>query len=346
MSAKKQIIKISIKYSISIVLLFLIAAVGVLLANYRPATHNYTTESFNWQYDLDYNETEYNIVFDHHSHAIHSDGILTLEENILWHIAHGFNAMSISDHDTLGDTENLVFLAEKYSSQIVIFQGMEWTTNRIHLNLIGISEYIPDQNNPTDEEIQAAIDATHEQSGIVVVNHIPWSLPRMSDHPTRAQLLAWGVDYIELVNEDVYDYDSDSWCNDTGGFGKITGTDMHHPMDVSGWTLMKADNFTAAGIMKELLLRNTEIIYERFGSIDYSEGNQSGGYRLIEPFVFIGDYFANLGSEGGFVDWRAFGIAFTYLTVGFGVYESSKFGIEKLNERIKQKKSIQKEQDI
>ncbi|NHJ40379.1 MAG: hypothetical protein FK731_10140, partial [Asgard group archaeon] len=87
MSAKKRITNISIKYGISIILLFLVAAIGVLLANYRPASYNYTTESFNWQYDLDYNETEVNIVYDHHSHTVHSDGILTLEENILWHIA-------------------------------------------------------------------------------------------------------------------------------------------------------------------------------------------------------------------------------------------------------------------
>ncbi|NHK32343.1 MAG: PHP domain-containing protein [Asgard group archaeon] len=343
MNAKKRIINISIKYCISIVLLFLLAGVGVLLANYRPASINYTIESFNWQYDLDYSETEFNIVFDHHSHTKHSDGILTLEENILWHIAHGFNAMAISDHDTLGDTENLAFLADKYSSQIVVFQGMEWTTNRIHLNLIGITEYIPDQNNPTDEEIQAAIDATHDQSGIVVVNHIPWSLPRMPDHPTRAQLLDWGVDYIESVNEHDYDYDSDSWCNNTGGFGKITGTDMHHPMHVSGWTLMKADNFTTEGIMKELQLRNTEIIYDKFGSIDQSEGIPIGAYRLVEPLVFFGDYLANFDIEGGFVDWRAFGMAFTYLTAGIGLYEGSKCGIEKLAERRKKKKTIQEE---
>ncbi|MHA1213562.1 MAG: hypothetical protein ACTSSH_14025, partial [Candidatus Heimdallarchaeota archaeon] len=326
---------------ISIVLLFLLAAVGVVLANYRPAVKNYTTESFNWQYDLDYNETEYNIVFDHHSHTIHSDGVLTLEENILWHIAHGFNAMAVSDHDTLGDTDNLAFLADKYKSQIVVFQGLEWTTNRIHLNFIGISDYIPDQNNPTDEEIQIAIDAAHAQGGIVVVNHIPWSLPRMPDHPTRAQLLAWDVDYIELVNEDVYDYDSDSWCNDTGGFGEITGTDMHYPMDVSGWTLLKADNFTAAGIMKELLLRNTEIIYERFGSEDFSEGPPSGGYKLLEPLIFIGDYFASLGSEGGFVDWRAFGVAIGYLTLVFGSFQGIKFGFEKRRE----KKQLKEESD-
>ncbi|MBN1329665.1 MAG: hypothetical protein JXA54_09345 [Candidatus Heimdallarchaeota archaeon] len=338
MTVKKRLLIVAIKFAILVIGFILLVGIGVLAANLRPSAFSYTDESFNWVYTPDYNQTEFNIVFDHHSHTYYSDGILSVEHNILWHLAHGFNAITISDHNKMLDPTELNAMATKYMGQMILIPGMEYTTNRIHMNFIGITELIPVPNNPTDEEIQEAIDAAHDQGGIVVVDHIPWSLPRMPNHPTRAQLLSWGVDYIELVNEDVYDYDSDSWCNNTGGFGKITGTDMHRPMDVSGWTLMKTDNFSTAGIMKELYLRNTEIIYESHGSDDRSVGIPKPSYKLVEPIVFVGDYFANLGVDGGFVDWQAFGVAFSYMTIIFGVFQVAKFSFEKRKEKkLKQK---------
>ncbi|NHJ87205.1 MAG: PHP domain-containing protein [Asgard group archaeon] len=333
MTARKRLLMITIKFAILVVGYILLVGVGVLAANYRPAEYSYTDTSFDWSYSPDYNETEFNIIYDHHSHTFYSDGILSVEHNILWHIAHGFNTITISDHNKMLDPDEFNTMATKYAGQIILIPGMEYTSSRIHMNFLGITEMIPVTNNPSDEEIQEAIDAAHAQGGIVIVNHIPWSLPRMPTHPTKAQLLAWGVDYIELVNEDVYDYDSDAWCNNTGGFGKITGTDMHRPMDVSGWTLMKADNFTAAGVMKELFLRNTEIIYDYHGSKDHSIGTPKVSYKILEPFISFGEYFANLGLEGGFVNWQAFGVGFAYMTIIFGMFQAAKFGFEKRRER-------------
>ncbi len=339
MSSKKRIINISIRLGVILSLFMITVVVSTLSAGYPPAKYLYTNESFDWEFTPEYNETQFNIVFDHHSHTLYSDGHLTVEQNILWHLAHGFNAIAISDHNTMDNAEEIAVMAEKYKDDIIFVPGFEWTTGRIHMNLIGITEYIPvPSNKPTDEEIIAAIDATHNQGGVVIVDHIPWSLPRMPTHPTRAQLLAWGVDYIEMVNEDVYDIYSESWCNNTGGFGQITGTDMHDPMDVSGWTLMSADNLTTAGIMKELLLRNTTIIYDSHGSTDYSVGTINPVYQIFKPIVHTGYYFFNDDVTGGFVDWRSFGVAISYVIVGFGIFEGVKIGIEKISERRKLKK--------
>ena len=335
MSAKKRIVKITIRLGIILSLFMIIMVVSSLSAGYSPARYLYTNESFDWEFTPEYNETEFNVVFDQHSHTHYSDGHLTVEQNILWHLAHGFNAIAITDHNTMENAEEIAVMAEKYKDNITIIPGLEWTTRRIHLNLLGITEEIlVPSNNPTDEQIKAAIDATHEQGGVVVVNHIPWSVQRMPQHPTRVQLLAWGVDYIEMVNGDVFDRESEAWCNDTGGFAQITGTDMHNPMDVSGWTLLKTDNFTAAGIMKELLERDTTIIYDSHGSTDYSEGTPNPVYKFLKPIVHTGYYFLNNDeATGGFIDWKGFGIALGYVLVGFAVFEGAKFGLEKLIER-------------
>ena len=346
MSAKKRIVKIAIRLGVVLSLFMVIMIVSSITAGYSPARYLYTNESFDWQYTPEYNDTEYNIVLDHHSHTFYSDGHLSVEQNILWHLAHGFNAIAITDHNTMENAEDIALMAEKYKDNITFITGLEWTTNRIHLNLLGITEEIKvPSSNPTDEQIIAAIDATHEQGGVVVVNHIPWSLPRMPKHPTRAQLLDWGVDYIEMVNGDEYDFDSEEWCNDTGGFGQITGTDMHNPMDVSGWTLLKADNLTAAGIMKELRERDTTIIFASHASLDYSEGTLNPVYQFLKPIIHTGYYFFNDDVTGGFIDWKSFGVAIGYVLVGFVIFESSKFGIEKLMEKRKLKKEKEIYQD-
>ncbi len=327
---KSILIRFSVFLSVSLVLI----VSSALIASFPPPRYDYTNESFVFQSSPTYNETQFNIVFDHHSHTKYSDGILTVEQNILWHLAHGFNAMALSDHNTMKGTEEFDTLATKYSSQIVLVKGMEWTTNRIHLNLLGITESVQvPSNNPTNEEIQAAIDETHDQGGVVVVNHIPWSLPRMPTHPTRAQLLDWNVDYIELVNEWVYDTDSESWCNDTGGFGEITGTDMHHLMDVWGWTLINAQNFTTEGVMEQLLARNTTILYDPLGQEDQSVASPSARYKIMKPIISLGNHFLPTELSGGYVDWQAFGIAISYIVVGFVIVEATTIGIKKLREK-------------
>lgn len=325
---------ILIRFSVFLSVSLLLIVSSVLIASFPPSRYDYTNESFDFQSSPTYNETQFNIVFDHHSHTKYSDGILTVEQNILWHLAHGFNAMALSDHNTMKGTEEFDTLATKYSSQIALVKGMEWTTNRIHLNLLGITELVQvPSNNPTNEEIQAAIDETHDQGGVVVVNHIPWSLPRMPTHPTRAQLLDWNVDYIELVNEWVYDTDSESWCNDTGGFGEITGTDMHHPKDVWGWTLLNTQNFTAEGVMEQLLARNTTILYDPLGQEDQSVAAPSARYKIMKPIISLGNHFLPTELSGGYVDWQAFGIAISYIVVGFVIVEATMISIKKLREK-------------
>ena len=160
----------------------------------------------------------------------------------------------------------------------------------------------------------------------------------MPDHPTRAQLLAWGVDYIEIVNTHTYDEDSVAWCNDTGGFGQITGTDMHDPKDVSGWTLLKADNLTAGAIMKELVERDTTIIYDNHGSVDQSVGAINPVYQIFKPIIHTGYYFYNDELTGGFIDWTAFGVGIAYTILALALFEGAKFGGEKLLEKIKEKR--------
>ena len=50
---------------------------------------------------------------------------------------------------------------------------------------------------PSDEEMRRVFAAVHNYSGLVVINHYPWDVPRMMELPTRETLVSWGADLIE-----------------------------------------------------------------------------------------------------------------------------------------------------
>ena len=225
-----------------------------------------------------YNKAKYNVVFDQHSHTIFSDGALTIKQNVEWHIAMGYNALVITDHNNMHHLEKIDNLIAEYTEKnIIILSGIEWTTNRIHLNFLGVPNWETKISyRVKDDDIINAINSAHDQGGVVICNHIPWSLYEfnMKTHPSRETLLDWGVDYIEIVNDDcklenVFDKDSYDFCmKHKGKIGMITGTDMHTPEGlasggVHGWTCMNVKQFTEETLMEELRRKNTDIIYSK-----------------------------------------------------------------------------------
>jgi predicted metal-dependent phosphoesterase TrpH len=230
-----------------------------------------------------YNKVKNNIVFDQHSHTIFGDGALTLKQNVEWHIALGYNTLAITDHNNMRHLEKVGEVRDEYAKKgVLILSGIEWTTIRTHFNFIGISKWnMRISYKPKDEKIIDAINKVHDQGGIVVCNHIPWSIyeEKYKNHPTRENLLDWGVDYIEIVNDDskpenVFDKESYNFCiKHKGKIGMITGTDMHSPDTlasggVHGWTLMNIKEFTEEALMEELRRKRTDIIYSKKPYLD------------------------------------------------------------------------------
>lgn len=189
---------------------------------------------------------------DTHSHTLASDGIMTPEQNILWHIANGFHAFVLTDHNTGKNNAEILGLQAKYP-QILIIPGFEYTTYPIHLNFIGIMDF-PEKvkQKPTHDEIRQAIAKAKQLGAIVQADHISWTknepLHRSGEvtHPTRDELLAWGVDTFEINNEmRWYDPYTLHWFERLKEQKRLprpismtTGTDIHSPLKewCSCWT--------------------------------------------------------------------------------------------------------------
>ncbi len=313
-----------------------------------PAQYRYFDNDWDdFSYSPEYNETKWNILLDPHSHTFYSDASLSPRQNLLWHISMGFNAIVLTDHNTFEGTEEIREIARnEYNNTIKVLAGVEWTTARLHMNFIfppevesedfestlNIKGYI---SKPTDQEIEAAITTVHALGGLVSVNHYSYNERLSKNSPTRNQLLDWGVDFFEVVNEDRYFEDNYQFCIDNG-LGIVASTDMHEPEPVYAWTTLNVSEFSEQSIFNELKEKRTDFIYDSFGAPYDVEHKLNNAYIVLFPLIKIGKMFED--SYTSDVSGLQLGILFVYI---YGIYllvEGFRYVVPKIKLRMRNKK--------
>jgi predicted metal-dependent phosphoesterase TrpH len=277
---------------------------------------------FAWRFPVEQITTlKYNVLLDEHVHTNVTGGILSLRQNVRWHIANGFNAMIITEHNRLNRSEKIAEVAAEFAGKFILIQGMEWTTERVHINFIDIKEWnSPIPKYPTDSEIQQAFKEAHDQGALVVVNH-PWSQrPKAVDFPTFEQFQSWGADFIEVEGQGYYDLDAAKFCNDSG-LGQITGSDIHFPIQVDGWTALNVESFTKEEIMNQLRSKNTQIIYYEKGTPDFSTRLIPQKYQKMAVFIAIAKAFCVVSRSQIEIKWKEILRFLAYLLIPFIMIE-------------------------
>lgn len=347
--SKNNFFKVLKHFSLLTVITWIIIGASISFM-FNPVS-KYTYKDTDWDdfnFTPNYNHTKWNILLDSHSHTFYSDGYLSSRQNLLWHISMGFNAMVLSDHNSFEGIEEIKQIARnEYNDSIKVLTGMEWTTDRLHMNIILPSNITAETYEeliwftsytytPTDQEIQDFIDAVHELEGIVILNHYPWSQEYTRNHPTRQQLYDWGIDYFEIVNEEAYDNDSYVFCQ-VNDLGIIAGTDMHQAEPVFAWTSLNVSEYTEEAIFLELKARRTDIIFTGIPSPYPIVHPISAKYLAFFPLIMVGEMFESMYSSG--MLGTQLGIFFAYIYGIFIVVEiliiSLKSLIKKLRERVK-----------
>lgn len=168
------------------------------------------------------------------------------------------------------------------------------------MNFIDINETVPVTGpNPTDQELQQVIQKVHALGGLVIVNHIPWSntteagyqLPRLPNHPSIDQLISWGVDGFEIVNQDVFDMASYQAAIEHNLI-QMVGMDLHHPsVGAQTWLTIQAPNMTRTAIMNEIRSRRTSFLFDPAGTRPRVYVDAPYSYKLLTPLLALGDYF-------------------------------------------------------
>jgi hypothetical protein len=102
-----------------------------------------------------------------HTHTLESDGDSSPGEIVQWYASHGYDFLSITDHDKITRVE---------SDALVLIPGEEITDKLpkkpLHVNAFGIAEAIPPQHGETVVEVlQRNVDAVRKAGGLSLVNH-------------------------------------------------------------------------------------------------------------------------------------------------------------------------------
>ncbi|CAG8456199.1 285_t:CDS:2 [Diversispora eburnea] len=289
---------------------------------------DYSNVEFDWKIDPASYLTmdadvfgNYNILLNGHAHTTYSD-------------AYGFNAVIVSDHNTLeGGLEAQRIAREKYNDSIIVMSD----THAIHWSY----------------ELKEMIDKVHELGGLVTVNHIPWSnstewknhVGTLPNHPTREELHEMGVDGFEIINGNIFDYETYKYARDKVLL-MITGTDVHHPSSVAhSWTVLNSQNMTVQGIMKELREKRTTFFFDATGPRQVYYPNENPTYYKLLPLFaitdiwnsFYDDYRGMYSFQGTFchqrkvvIHWRSYWWFVLWCLIFFGFYELGRWGINKL----------------
>ncbi|KAJ2743077.1 hypothetical protein GGI20_004015 [Coemansia sp. BCRC 34301] len=295
---------------ITILVILLMVAIGIPVNdNGTPFPGDYTKMKFDWQLDprsylspFNASFTDFNVLLDAHLHTLYSDGALSPQQAIEFSLANGFNAIIVTDHQTVeGSLAAKQYAEDHYSDRITVITGMEYTCCRIHMNLIGINESISvSPPFPSDDELRSVINKVHDMGGMVIVNHIPWSnatlLPwdeaRLPDHPTREQLLDWGVDGFEVVNQGVFDLRTYQFIQEhSDKLVALTGSDMHYPGPSFAWTTINAQNRSSEAILDEIRNRRTSFLLDASGTRPVQDPPYNPDYFKFAPWGLIGNYF-------------------------------------------------------
>ncbi len=293
------------------------------LAGPRPTTFRVEDwlDPTNQYHPFGYDKAKYNVLLDTHFHTRHSDGRMTVEEGVAWHIAMGFNAFFVTDHDTMSNAADVQRLKGKYADRILVMQGLEIATERGHVNVLGLKDwdFAKYKGIDPDERIRRILADAHAQGAVVSIDHFPWSTggdkPRWKPgtHLTRERAVELGFDLMEVANWDdeisQIDDVSMAFCEQhAGAIGPVVATDVHQPDKdrLCGWTLLHVDELTEDAVMAELRAKRTDVLVIP-GGLPYScKHPENPRYAIVKPLATIGRGIVSLhkGGRVSNLDWK------------------------------------------
>lgn len=157
---------------------------------------------------------------DFHSHSLHSDGDLSLDELSEQAALHGLDFLAVTEHNTVSHHPHLPAVGERYD--ITLLPGQEVTTHRGHANAFGEIGWI-DFREPADRWVQEVA----ARGGLLSINHplegdCSWQHP-LSELPPALEL--WHIGWFRDLKSEAPWALWPLWRRDAILLG---GSDFHH----------------------------------------------------------------------------------------------------------------------
>ncbi len=104
---------------------------------------------------------------DLHSHTVHSDGEITVEDRVRGAVERGQDFLAITDHNTVSHFRE----RDAWPDLITPIRGSEVTTFHGHLNCFGLREVIDWRDAARGSGAARILDQAHRQGAIISINH-------------------------------------------------------------------------------------------------------------------------------------------------------------------------------
>lgn len=211
------------------------------------------------------------LLVDLHCHTTASDGLLEPVQLVRWSIANGYDGLVVSDHNTMDAVGPVVAAAGRIDPEFIVIPGCEFTSMRVHLNLIGL--HAPPPRKPgmlwtRKATIQAAIDHAHAQGAVVQFNHKDWYPYNVLKALPRSWWLARGIDGWEVHNGFGFHDEAALAFIEASKATRVmfagAGTDVHDP--AKHWrvyTEVLTSDRTAAGVVQALREGKTRVHFDK-----------------------------------------------------------------------------------
>jgi hypothetical protein len=253
-------------------------------------------------------------LFDFHVHTYYSDGSLSPQERVDWYIKQGINGAAFTDHENQRGYTLAKLYVDENNLNFTVIQAQEYTRSdiQIHLNIFGVSDVYASEvyANPNVPyihfmNVSDMIHDVHAKGGFVLVNHYLDSDPQPY---TLDQLLSWGVDGFEILNEIRYQGDEirDFCLAHNNSCAAIGGSDCHSNYDLMTFVKIKVSDPSNLTQLFTELKKNTHQVVR----VSYSNEIIGIPNRYLSTIPRVFNYFVSMDT-GQRVSWLIWsGVAF------------------------------------
>ncbi|HEY7970004.1 MAG TPA: CehA/McbA family metallohydrolase [Candidatus Limnocylindrales bacterium] len=171
---------------------------------------------------------------DLHSHTVHSDGEITVEDRVRGAVDRGLDFLAITDHNTISHHREI----DRWPEVITPIRASEVTTFHGHLNCFGLHQAIDWRTASRGGGAVTIADQAHRQNALISINHPaafgdPWCVGchwdfALVDYSTIDAIEVWNGRWA--IPETANDSAVDLWTDllDAGlRPTAISGTDSH-----------------------------------------------------------------------------------------------------------------------
>jgi predicted metal-dependent phosphoesterase TrpH len=191
---------------------------------------------------------------DLHTHTdLSKDGGQSPDELVEAAISHGFDAIAVTDHNTVEGS----LRAEHYAKgRIIVFPGQETMTDKGEIVVLNVRETLP-----TKMDLEETVRLAREKGGFVIVPH-PFDLMRKGIGDNMDRILEH-VDAIEAFNSrTIWTRFNRRAMEYAKSMGKptVAGSDSHFPDEIGKTYMLVSSSRDPKDILSSILAGRVELV--------------------------------------------------------------------------------------